>query len=83
MDSYVQTHEFPEVLVFKTELVRVVGTVVKSTITIWNFRVVSILIVENDRGNSRYFSAHIDRVFISGFPVLGFMDSTLVGFHEV
>ena len=52
VDSDVQTHEFPEVFVCKSELVCVVCAVIESAITIWKLSIVSIFIVEDYRSNS-------------------------------
>lgn len=60
VNSNVEAHQFPECLVCEPELIGVVGTVVKSTISCWNVLVVTIFVVENYGSDSGNLGAHIN-----------------------
>lgn len=70
MDCDVQTHEFPELVVFEAKLVRVVSTVVKSAVSVWDLCIVSVLVVENNSTDPRNLCADVKSVFEGRFPVL-------------
>lgn len=65
MNGDVKTHEFPEVVVFESELVCEVGAVVKRCVSCWDLGIIAVLVVENDGSNSGYFGTNIKRVFES------------------
>ena len=83
MDCDVKPHQFPEVLVFETKLVGVVSTVVERAVSFRDFRLVTILIVEHNRCDSRSLGTNIESVFIGCLPVLGLVDTTLVSLGKV
>ena len=83
MNSDIEAHKLPELLVCETKLVGVVGAVVEIGIAVWDGSVVTVLVRKDDRGYSRDFGAEVEAVFKGRLPVLGLVDAALVGLHEV
>lgn len=52
MNSDVEAHEFPELLVLEADLVSVVGTVVESSVTIGDGHVITVLVGKDDGCNA-------------------------------
>jgi hypothetical protein len=83
MNCDVETHEFPEVVVFESELVCEVSAVVKGSVSGWDLGVVAVLVVENNGCNSGNLSTNIKGIFEGRLPVFGLVDAVLVGLSKV
>lgn len=82
VDNQVKSHEFPELLILKSQLSAVVGRVVKVGISVSNSLSVSVVVVINKSSNSGDFGAEVKSILKRCFPELRFVNTTLVGLHE-
>lgn len=83
MDGDVKSHEFMEFRIIEAEHVGVVSTVIESTISVSDVLVVAVLVGEDEGCDSGALGGHVEAIFEGGFPVLGLVDTTVVGLHEV
>lgn len=83
MDDDIKSHQLPEVSVGEAEHVGVVGSVVEAGVSFWDVLVISEDVMEDNSSDSGYLGAEIKSIFQSWLPVQTFVDSTLVGFHEL
>ncbi len=64
MNSDVKSHQFPELLVFKAELVGVVCSIIQVSISGWDcFLLISKFVVVDDSGDAADLSTNIKSVF--------------------
>ena len=79
----VESHEFPELGVGEAELVGEVARVVEAAVSGGDSSVIAVLVGIHNGCNARNLGAEIKAIFISGFPVLGLVDTRVVGLGEV
>lgn len=79
MDHNIESHEIPESLVSEAEHLSVVGTIVKSGVSLWHGLHILIAVVEDDGSDSRNTSANIECILEGGIPVLALVDAVVVG----
>lgn len=83
MDGDVESHEFVELRVGEAKHIGIVSTIVEGSISGGNVLVITVLVGEYNSSNSRALGGKIKAIFEGRFPVLGLVDTTVVGFHEV
>ena len=83
VDANVETHQLPELRVGEPELISIVGSVVKSWVTVRNCSVITILISEDNRSDTRHFSTEINCIFKSRLPQFGLVDTISVSLQEM
>jgi hypothetical protein len=83
MNDDVKSHEIPESLVWETELLSVVSTVIKRSITLGNSVLVFVAVMEDDGGDSRNTGAYIEGIFECRVPVLALMNAVVVSLGEL
>jgi len=83
MDGDVKSHELMEFRVVEAQHVRVVCTIVQCSISSSDVFVVAVFVCEDKGCNSRALSGEVEAIFKSRFPVFGFVDTAVVGLHEV
>ena len=83
MDANVKTHQLPELRVGEAELISIVSSVVKRTVTVRHCSIVAVLIGEDDGADAGHLSAEINGIFECGLPQLGLVNTIRVSLQEV
>ena len=80
MNANVKTHQLPELRVSEAELIRIVGSVVKRSVTVRHCSIITILVGEDDGSNTGHLRAQINGIFEGWLPQLGFVNAIGIGF---
>ena len=83
MDANVKTHQLPELRVGETELISIVSSVVKRTVTVRHCSVITVLIGEDDGTDAGHLGAEINSIFEGRLPQLGLVNTIRVSLQEV
>ena len=83
MNANVKTHQLPELRVGEAKLIRIVGSVVKRSVTVRHCSIITILVGEDDSADARHLSAEINCIFKGWLPQLGLVNTIRVGLQEV